>query len=149
MSKAMVSDTAVISKEMTVPSKADRLYEVQDFVNSCLADSGASPGVIMQLQLVVEEIFINIANYAYRPPGSGDVDISCVVEEDVMKVILTFVDRGPEFDPLERPDPDVKEDLEDRPIGGLGIFLVKNNVDGIAYRREGGMNILTVEKHIS
>lgn len=148
MQEAMLSDSTMISKSITVPSKADRLYEVQDFVNSCLSGSGASEKVVLQLQLVVEEIFINIANYAYRPPGSGDVDISCTVEEDVMKVTLRFVDRGPEFDPLKRPDPDVGADPADRPIGGLGIFLVKNNVDGIAYRRDGDKNILTVEKRI-
>lgn len=145
----MQSDSTVVSKNITVPSKADRLYEVQDFVNSCLSGSGASPKVLMQLQLVVEEIFINIANYAYSPPDSGNVDISCTVEEDVMKVTLKFVDSGPEFDPLKRPDPDLDKDLEDRPIGGLGIFLVKNSVDGLVYRRDGDKNILTVEKHIA
>lgn len=145
----MQSDSTVVSKNITVPSKADRLYEVQDFVNSCLSGSGASLKVLMQLQLVVEEVFINIANYAYSPPGSGNVDISCTVEEDVMKVTLKFVDSGPEFDPLKRPDPDLDKDLEDRPIGGLGIFLVKNSVDGLVYRRDGDKNILTVEKHIA
>lgn len=103
----------------------------------------------MQLELVVEEIFVNIASYAYCPPGSGDVEISCDVVEDTMRVFITFSDEGPEFDPLGKEDPDITLGKDERPIGGLGIFLVKKNVDGISYKREGGRNILTVEKRLS
>ena len=140
------SETPV--KTLTIPSDKDRLYEVQGFVEDCLAGCGASDKTLMQLELVVEEIFINISSYAYRPPGSGDVDISCSVEEDVMKVTITFTDEGPEFDPLEREDPDTTQSLDKRQVGGLGIFLVKRNVDGISYRRDGGRNILTIEKRL-
>ncbi len=146
---SMESDKRSHSRSINVPSKVDNLYEVQDFVDSCLSGSSPSPTTLLQLQLVVEEIFINIANYAYRPPGSGDVSISCAVEEDMMKVTLTFVDYGPEFDPLKKPDPDIGAPLDDRDVGGLGIYLVKNHVDGIHYRRDNGKNILTVEKFIS
>ena len=103
----------------------------------------------MQLELVVEEICVNIASYAYRPPGSGDVEISCDVVEDTMRVFITFSDEGPEFDPLGKEDPDITLGKDERPIGGLGIFLVKKNVDGVSYKREGGRNILTVEKRLS
>ncbi len=139
----------IAMRSITVPSDKNLVYEVQEFVEDCLSDHGASPKTLMQLELVVEEIFVNIASYAYNPPGSGDVEISCDVEEDMMKVVLTFSDEGPEFDPLVREDPDITLDAKDRPIGGLGIFLVKKNVDGINYRREGGRNILTVEKRLS
>ena len=117
-------------KTITVPSDKERLYQVQEFVEECL--SGC-----------------NIANYAYHPHGSGDVDISCDVVGDRMKVVITFTDEGPEFDPLEREDPDTTLGADERPIGGLGIYLVKNTVDGISYRRENGRNILTVEKELS
>ncbi len=136
-------------KTITVPSDKGRLYEVQGFIESCLSGCGASQKTLTQLELVVEEIFINISSYAYRPPGSGDIGISCSVEEDMMKVTIVFEDRGPEFDPLEHQDPDVEVDARDRPVGGLGIFLVKRNVDGISYRRDGDRNILTVEKRLS
>lgn len=136
------------SRTLSVPSKAEDLYEVLDFVDSCLSRSSPSKEAVHQLQLIVEEIFVNIAKYAYNPPGSGDVEITCSVEKDKMKVTLTFVDTGAEFDPLEKADPDIKLPLDDRNIGGLGIFLVKNNVDGISYRREDGKNILTIDKTI-
>ena len=136
-------------KTITVPSDKGRLYQVQEFVEECLSDCGASGKTLMQLQLVVEEIFVNIASYAYSPHGSGDVDISCDVVDDRMKVIITFTDEGPEFDPLGKEDPDTTLSAEDRPIGGLGIFLVKRTVDGISYRREDGRNILTIEKDLS
>lgn len=136
-------------KTITVPSDKDRLHEVQGFIEECLSGCGASAKTLTQLELAVEEIFVNISSYAYRPPGSGNVDISCDVEEGMMRVVITFEDEGPEFDPLDREDPDVTIRKEDRPIGGLGIFLVKKNVDGISYRRDGGRNILTIEKSLA
>ncbi len=137
------------SRTLSVPSKAEDLYEVLDFISSCLSRSSPSKEVISQLQLVVEEVFVNISKYAYQPPGSGDVKITCAVEKAMMKVTLTFEDSGQAFDPLQKPDPDTSEPLDDRKIGGLGIFLVKNHVDGISYRREDGKNILTIEKSIA
>ncbi len=134
------------SRTLSVPSEAEDLYKVLDFISSCLSSSSPSKEFVSQLQLVVEEVFVNIANYAYQPPGSGDVKITCAVEKDMMKVALTFEDSGRAFDPLQKPDPDTTEPLDDRKVGGLGIFLVKNHVDGISYRREDGKNILTIEK---
>lgn len=137
------------TKSLTVPSSKDNLYEVQGFVEKCLKGCGVSPKALTQLELIIEEIFINISSYAYHPPGSGEVEISCDVEKDVMKVTITFADEGPEFDPLEIGDPDVSKDVRDREPGGLGIYLVKRNVDGISYRRDGGRNVLTIEKSLS
>ena len=119
---------------------------MQDFVEGCLSGCGASQKVLTQLELVIEEIFINIVSYAYHPPDVGEIDISCSVEGDRAKVVLMFADDGPEFDPLSVKDPDTTMKMEDR---GLGIFLVKNNVDGITYRRDNGRNVLTVEKRLS
>ena len=135
--------------QLEVTSDKDQLDKVMGFIHGCLGDLGVSETSMMQLELAVEEIFVNIANYAYHPHGSGDVDISCDVVGDRMKVVITFTDEGPEFDPLEREDPDTTLGADERPIGGLGIYLVKNTVDGISYRRETGRNILTVEKELS
>lgn len=137
------------TRTLTVHSDREEIQKVQDFITKCLKGTGASEDAILQLELIVEEIFINIASYAYAPPGSGDVDITCKLEKDMMKVTLTFVDEGLEFDPLERGDPDVTQPVKDRKVGGLGIYLVKKTVDGIAYRRENGRNVLTIEKHLS
>lgn len=135
-------------RTLTVPSDKGKLCEVQKFVEKCLKGCGASPKALAQLELIVEEIFINISSYAYHPPGSGEVQISCEVEKDVMKVVIVFEDEGPEFDPLEADEPDTTVDIRERSPGGLGIFLVKRCVDGISYRRDGGRNILTIEKNL-
>lgn len=140
---------SVQTTTLKVPSDKGRLYDVQAFIEKCLSGCGASQKTLMQLELAVEEIFINIASYAYHPPGSGDVEISCDVHENRMNVTITFSDEGPEFDPLIYDDPDVSESLSDRSMGGLGIFLVKKNVDGITYRRDDGRNILTIEKDLT
>ena len=87
-------------KTITVPSERSMLYDLQEFVRGCLSGCGASEKTIQQLELVVEEIFINIISYAYRPSSKGEISITCSVEEDLMRVILTFTDTGPEFDPL-------------------------------------------------
>ncbi len=136
-------------KTITVPSDKGRLYDVQEFVKDCLSGCGASEKTIQQLELIVEEIFVNIVSYAYNHPSEGDISISCSVEEHLMRVTLTFTDAGPEFDPLSIEDPDVKMKMEDRSVGGLGLFLVKKNVDGITYRRDNGRNVLLIEKRLS
>lgn len=133
---------------LEVPSDKSRLDEVMGFITGSLEGLGASHKALMQLELAVEEIFVNIASYAY-PPRTGTAWISCDVSEDTMSVTITFADRGPEFDPLAARSPDLKASAEDRPIGGLGIYLVKRNVDGISYRRRDGYNILTIEKRLS
>lgn len=132
---------------LEVPSDVDRLYEVIGFVKESLGGLGVSERAMAQIELVVEEIYVNIASYAY-PPGTGKVWVGCDVSEDTMSVTLTFTDCGPEFDPLKSPEPDTGAPLEERSIGGLGIFLVKRNVDGISYRRRDGYNILTIEKNL-
>ena len=134
-------------EQLEVDSDKGQLDRVMDFVRGCLRGLGVSEAPMMQLELAVEEIFVNIADYAYR--GAGKVWIGCDVERDTMSVSITFKDRGEEFDPLDQPDPDTTASALDRPIGGLGIFLVKRNVDGISYRRRDGYNILTIEKRLS
>ena len=91
----------------------------------------------MQIDLAVEEIFVNIANYAYRP-----------VRENPLEVTLTFLDSGAPYDPLAKEDPDITLDVKDRQIGGLGIFLVKQTMDDVKYEYKNGRNILTLTKNL-
>lgn len=137
-----------MSEKLEVESSTDSLDEVISFVRGAMGGMDASKKSVLQLELVIEELFVNIANYAY-PPGGGKVWISCDADAETMSVTITFVDRGPEFDPLATPDPDVTLSADERRIGGLGIFLVKRNVDGISYRRRDGCNVLTIEKRMS
>lgn len=133
------------SKRITVEAKLNNLSKVNDFVETFLQELECSPKVQMQLELVVEEIFSNIANYAYGDEA-GNVIIEGKLEDDAAKFRLRFMDKGTPYNPLEQPEPDVNKGIDERPIGGLGIFLVKKNVDDITYQHEDGQNILTIVK---
>lgn len=133
---------------MEFRSDVDELDRVIAFVDGALEGTGAPRRSVLQLELAVEEIFVNIASYAYRG-DDGKVRVSCDVDGDAGTVTVTFRDSGPEFDPLAAPDPDTTLPAEDRRIGGLGIFLVKTNVDGMDYERRDGCNVLTIRKSLA
>ncbi len=99
----------------------------------------------MQIEVAVEEIFINIANYAYAPlTGSAEIDFLC--ENGVAEI--TFIDNGVSYDPLAKADPDITLSARERPIGGLEILMVKKTMDDVLYRSENDCNILTIRKYI-
>lgn len=104
----------------------------------------AFPELTFTLQLVTEEIVVNIVSYAYPDGADGDLEIDVLRSETEIK--LEFFDSGTPFNPLEKEDPDTTLSAEDRPIGGLGIFLVKQMMDDVRYRHENGRNILTISK---
>ena len=131
--------------ELVIDALVENLDAVHDFVHNSIADLGCSKKFIFQLDLVVEEIFVNIAEYAYTP-NVGLAKILSEVDGDSKKVSLTFIDSGVEYDPLKKSDPDIDLELEERQIGGLGIFLTKNLVDDISYRYVDGQNILQIMK---
>ena len=97
--------------------------------------------------MAVEEIFVNIAHYAYAP-GEGEAEIAALVEGDPAELVVEFRDSGVPYDPLAKPDPDVTLSAEERGIGGLGIYMVKKSMDDVQYRHEGGRNILTIRKRL-
>ena len=97
------------------------------------------------MDIAVEEIFVNIASYAYENEP-GKVTIRLRETEDPKGITVTFVDEGAPFDPVTRPDPDVTLSAKERSIGGLGIYLVKKSMDDVRYRYEGNLNILTLTK---
>ena len=99
----------------------------------------------MQIDVAVEEIFVNIAHYAYAPEvGSTTVQVETASEP--RRVTITFMDRGVPYDPLAKPDPDVTFSAEERQIGGLGIYMVKMSMDDVRYEYRDGQNVLTIEK---
>ena len=101
----------------------------------------------MQIELAVEEVFINIASYAYLP-GKGNATVRVEVTENPVSVTITFIDRGVPYDPLAKDDPDVTASAENRAIGGLGVFMVKKTMDDVAYEYRDGQNILTLKKNL-
>ena len=135
----------IIEKSITVKARKDCLAAVTDFLEEYLESIECSMGDIMKLELVTEEIFVNIANYAY---GEGEGDAEIIAKYDGSSVFLTFIDSGRHYNPLEKSDPDVTLSAEDRQIGGLGIFLVKKSTDDAEYEYKDGKNIFTVRKRI-
>ncbi len=126
----------------------NELQKLQDFIEARLWEADY-PGKGIQLQMAAEEIFINIAKYAY-PDESGEkkgkVEIQCTVKEK--EIILTFADSGIPYNPLEREDPDILEPALSRPAGGLGIYLVKKSMDHVEYEYRDGKNVLTIRQSI-
>lgn len=133
--------------ELIVEAKLDNLAQVLQFVDSRLEEEDCPIGVQMKIDVAVEELFVNIASYAYAP-GSGSATVRMEVEEDPKTVVITFVDCGVPYDPLAKEDPDVTLSINDREIGGLGIFMVKKSMDDMIYEYENGQNVLTIRKRI-
>lgn len=132
-------------KELVTVAKVEKLAAVNEFIEGLLAVVDCSPKTQMQIELVVEEIFVNIASYAYDG-GDGEAIIRGRTIEDPSGLELIFMDKGKPYDPLARADPDVNAAMEERNIGGLGIFLVKKFVDAINYEYKDGKNILSIRK---
>lgn len=120
------------------------LDNVLAWVEKTLEEAMASPKVVMPFLVAVEEIFVNVAHYAYRGK-EGSVEIEFLVDD---KAKITFIDEGIPFDPLAKPDPDVTASADERQIGGLGIYMVKKSMDGVEYHRVGDKNIFSFWKNL-
>ena len=133
-------------KSITVEAKIENVDKVTEFVNEMLEEKDCPLKVQMQLDVAIDEIFGNIAYYAYGK-GSGNATIQIEMEDNPPKITLTFIDQGIPYNPLENKDPDITLDIEDREIGGLGIFLVKKTMDELSYEYADGQKyILTMKK---
>ena len=102
---------------------------------------------MLQVSVAVEEIYVNIAHYAYHPE-IGEATIRCAVGGDPLQVTIQFLDSGKPFDPLAKPDADITLSAEERQIGGLGILMVKKTMDDVVYEYKDGCNVLTLKKNI-
>jgi anti-sigma regulatory factor (Ser/Thr protein kinase) len=134
-------------KELDIEATLENLDKVMAFVDEELEAVGCSMKAQMQIDIAVEEVYVNIANYAYNPTVGG-VTIRVMIEENPLSVVLTFIDEGKPYDPLAKEDPDVTLAAEDRQIGGLGIFMVKKSMDNVSYEYNQGRNILTLKKEL-
>lgn len=135
-------------KTRILPAEVDRLDEVNAFIDQELEPYSCSPKIQMEIALAVEEIFVNIANYAYFPE-TGQAEIVVDTWGEPTTLTVGFLDWGKPFDPLAKPDADITLSAEERGIGGLGIFLVKKLMDDVNYIYEDGKNILTIRKRLS
>ena len=134
-------------KELTMDAKVSNLDDALAFVDGELAALDCLMKTQMQIDVAVEELFVNIAHYAYAP-GSGSVTLRVETRRDPKSVTITFIDGGKPYDPLANPDPDVTLSAEERQIGGLGVFMVKKSMDDMKYEYRDGQNILTITKKL-
>ena len=134
-------------RELTIEARIDNLNQVMGFVDETLEEAMCPMKAQMQVDVAVEEIFVNVASYAYTP-GVGNVTIRVEIPENPRTVVITFIDSGVPYDPLAKADPDVSLSAEERGIGGLGIFMVKKSMDDMVYEYENGQNILSIKKAI-
>ena len=134
-------------KELTIEATVENINAVTDFVNGQLENYDCPMKAQMQIDIAIDELFGNIAHYAYDPE-TGPATVQVEVQEDPMAVIITFIDHGKPYDPLSGKDPDLTIPLEERKEGGLGVFLVKKVMDDVRYEYKEGRNILRIKKNI-
>ena len=135
-------------KELTIEAKTSNIEAVTDFVNEQLEALDCPIKAQMQIDIAIDELFGNIAHYAYNPEvGSATVRVEVI--EDPLAVTITFIDNGVPYDPLAKADPDTTLSAEERDIGGLGIYMVKKSMDDITYEYKDGQNILKIKKKLS
>ena len=132
-------------KELVIEAERKNLPIVQAFIDEQLEAAGCPPPTQIMIDVAVEEIFVNIASYAYSPE-TGTVIIQVNVLDNPLSAKITFIDHGRPYNPLEKPDPDTTLTVRQRKIGGLGIYMVKQSMDRGIYEYRDGKNIFTMEK---
>ena len=131
------------TKKLIIPAETDKLPEVLDFVNAILEENDCSMKAQMQIEVALEELYVNIAHYA-NPDGKGEAEIDVTAIPGGIEI--TLIDSGIPYDPLAKPDPDVTLSAKERAIGGLGIYMSKKLMDEISYQYIDGKNTLTIKK---
>ena len=132
-------------KELTIEATPENVDKAIEFVDEMLEEYGCGMKEQMAIDVAVDELFANIAHYAYNPE-TGYATVKVDVIKDPLAVEITFVDNGKPYDPLAKADPDTTQSIEDREIGGMGIFIVKKSMDAVDYEYKDGKNILTIKK---
>ena len=134
-------------KELTINATLENIPEVTAFVDEQLEALDCPMKAQMQIDIAIDELFSNIARYAYNP-DVGPATVRVEVQENPMAVVITFIDKGVPYDPLSGKDPDITLSAEERDIGGLGIYMVKKSMDSVEYKYVDGQNMLTIRKYL-
>ena len=134
------------TNELTVEATVENLPQVMGFLEQHLKEADCPLKAQMQITVAAEEIYVNIAHYAYTP-GTGEATVRLEITDEPAAATITFSDSGIPFDPLKKADPDVTLSAEEREIGGLGIYMVKKSMDDVRYAYRDGQNILTLKKN--
>ena len=134
-------------KELVIEADRKKLWEVQAFIDEQLEAVDCPMLTQTAIDVAVEELFVNIASYAYEE-DAGDVVIQVAMHEKPLSAEISFIDSGIQYDPLSKPDPDITLSVKERKKGGLGIFMVKESMDDVRYEYKDGKNILTIKKNL-
>lgn len=134
-------------KELTLAATLENIDQITEFIDQELEMLDCPMKAQMQIDIAIDELFSNIARYAYAPE-TGDATVRIESSQDPAAVQITFIDRGVPYNPLVKDDPDTSLSAEDRQIGGLGIFIVKKNMDDVSYEFQDGQNMLTIKKYL-
>lgn len=135
-------------KEMTIEAAVENIEVVTDFVSQELDKLNCPVKAETQIAIAIDELFGNIARYAYSPE-IGQATVQVEVEDEPLSVIITFIDNGVPFNPLELEEPNTKASAAERKIGGLGIFIVKKTMNLVEYEYKDGQNVLKIKKNLS
>ena len=134
--------------EITVDASVDQVRQITDLADLQLAETGCSAQAKMQIEIAIDEIFSNISRYAYQQE-IGTVTVRLETIDDPLRILLTFMDNGMPYNPLKKEMPDTTSlPANKRPIGGLGLFMVKKTMDSVTYSYENGKNILSILKFL-
>lgn len=129
--------------ELEVEATTDNLSTVISFLDDILEKHDVPMKTGLQLDVAVEEIYVNIASYAYAE-GTGMAQIEMNIGDN--EIVIRFSDQGQPYDPTKKPDPNLTLSLNERPIGGLGVYMVKESMDDMTYEYKNGSNVLTIRK---
>ena len=135
-------------KELVIDAKRENLPAVLALVDEQLEAVECPMLTQTSIDVAVEEVFINIASYAYDTE-IGTATVQVTVLQDPLSVEITFIDNGTQYDPLAKEDPDITLPKQKRKKGGLGIFMVKKTMDDVIYEYKDGKNILTISKKLN
>lgn len=135
-------------KEITLDAVVENIPAVTEFIDAILEEAECPMKAQVQIDIAIDEIFSNIAHYAYKE-SVGQTTIRVEITDEPKDVHITFIDSGVPYNPLEKPDPDTTLDADERNIGGLGIFMVKKNMDEMHYEYVDGKNQLEIVKLIN
>lgn len=134
--------------EKTFDAVIESIDAVTEFINEQLETFDCPMKMQMKIDVAIDEIVSNIAFYAYDD-FVGKVTLQIEKQEEPLAVVLTFIDHGKPYNPLDKQDPNVNLSVEEKPIGGLGIFMVKKLMDEVRYEYRDGQNVLTIKKNLN
>ncbi len=134
-------------KELSIDAEIKNIRMVTEFIDKQLEEHNCHLKAQTQLDIAIDELFSNIARYAYAP-DTGTVSIALEITENPKSVKITLIDNGVPYNPLETAEPDITLSAEERKIGGLGIYMVRKTMDEMIYEYKNGQNILSIVKNM-